>query len=81
MITNEEVRMTMETRAIGHFPNREIARQLDMIGGNVRYHLRRTAAGAVDGRWRQRHRLSRLFIQLCRLNGGKQLAMRAANGG
>ena len=60
MTTTEEVRMTIKTLAGRQVPNREIARQLDMTEGNVRYHLRRMATGAVDGRTRQRHRAADL---------------------
>ena len=49
----EEVRMTIKTLARKGAPKRDIARQLDMSEGNVRYHLRRLEAGAVDGRSRQ----------------------------
>lgn len=56
MTINLEVRMTIKTLARKGVPRREIARQLDMSEGNVRYHLARMAAGAVDGRSRQRHR-------------------------
>lgn len=48
-----EVRMTIKTLARRRVPKREIARQLDLSEGTVRYHLRRMAAGAQDGRKRQ----------------------------
>ena len=55
-MTTEEVRMTIKTLARKGAPKRDIARQLDMSEGNVRYHLRRLDAGAIDGRSRQRHK-------------------------
>ena len=58
-MTTEEVRMTIKTLARKGAPKRDIARQLDMSEGNVRYHLRRLEAGAVDGRSRQRHKASK----------------------
>lgn len=60
MTTNLEVRMTIKTLAHKGVAKREIARQLDMSEGNVRYHLSRMATGAVDGRSRQRHRAAEL---------------------
>lgn len=48
--------MTIKTLARKGVSKREIARQLTMTEGNVRYHLARMAAVAVDGRSRQRHR-------------------------
>ena len=56
MITDLELRMTIKTLAAKGVPKRAIARQLDLSEGNVRYHLRRMAAGTVDGRSRQPHR-------------------------
>lgn len=56
MTTDLEVRMTIKTLARKGVSKRKIAQQLDMTEGNVRYHLARMAAGAVDGRSRQRHR-------------------------
>ena len=56
MTTDLEVRMTIKTLARKGTPKRVIARQLDMSEGNVRYHLRRLEAGAVDGRSRQRRK-------------------------
>jgi len=55
-MTTEEVRMTIKTLAKLDKPTRAIARDLGMTEGNVRYHLRRINAGAVDGRSRQRHK-------------------------
>jgi len=60
MTINLEVRMTIKTLAHKGVPNREIARQLEMTEGNVRYHLARMAAGVEDGRRRQRHRAADL---------------------
>lgn len=56
MTTDLEVRMTIKTLARKGKPKRAIARELDMTEGNVRYHLRRIEAGAIDGRSRQRHK-------------------------
>ena len=56
MTTDLEVRMTIKTLARKGVPKRDIARQLEMSEGNVRYHLRRMAADASDGRARQRHK-------------------------
>ena len=53
-ITDLELRMTIKTLAANGQSQRAIARQLDLCEGTVRYHLRRVAAGAVDGRSRQR---------------------------
>lgn len=55
-MTDLEVRMTIKTLARHGVPKREIARQLDLSEGTVRYHLRRLAAGAGDGRKRQTRR-------------------------
>lgn len=54
-ITDLELRMTIKTLAAKGQSKRAIARQLDLCDGTVRYHLRRMAAGAVDGRSRQVH--------------------------
>jgi len=56
-ISDLELRMTIKTLAAKGQSNRAIARQLDLCEGTVRYHLRRIAAGGVDGRSRQ-HRLA-----------------------
>ena len=56
MTTDLEVRMTIKTLARKGVPKRDIARQLEMSEGNVRYHLRRMDAGVTDGRARQRHK-------------------------
>lgn len=45
-----EARMTIKELARRGVPNREIARTLGVDEGAVRYHLRRQAEGAVDGR-------------------------------
>lgn len=45
--------MTIKTLASKGAAKRAIARQLALSEGTVRYHLRRLAAGAVDGRSRQ----------------------------
>jgi transposase len=55
-ITDLELRMTIKTLAAKGQPHRAIARQLDLCEGTVRYHLRRIAMSAVDGRSRQRRR-------------------------
>lgn len=59
-ITDLELRMTIKTLAAKGQSNRAIARQLELCEGTVRYHLRRMAAGTVDGRSRQ-HRLASLY--------------------
>ena len=48
--------MTIKTLARRGVPNRAIARQLGLTEGAVRYHLKRQAAGAQDGRARQSRR-------------------------
>ncbi len=51
-----ETRMTvkvLDQRGVSHCA---IARTLGVTEGAIRYHLRRQAAGAIDGRSRQRHR-------------------------
>lgn len=48
--------MTIKTLASRGVPNRAIARQLSVSEGTVRYHRRRLAEQAVDGRSRQPHR-------------------------
>ena len=53
-MTDPEVRMTIKTLAAKQVPKRAIARQLNLAEGTVRYHLRRLAADAPDGRARQR---------------------------
>ncbi len=53
-ITDLEIRMTIKTLARKGLPKRAIARQLAISEGTVRYHLRRQASGARDGRARQR---------------------------
>jgi transposase len=55
-ITDLELRMTIKTLAAKGQSHRAIGRQLDLCEGTVRYHLRRLAAGAVDGRSRQHRR-------------------------
>lgn len=52
--------MTIKTLARKGVPKRAIARQLDMTEGNVRYHLSRLEAGAIDGRSRQQHKAAAL---------------------
>jgi len=52
-MTDLEVRMTIKTLARKGVPNRAIARQLGLNEGTVRYHLKRQATGAEDGRARQ----------------------------
>jgi len=54
-ITDLELRMTIKTLAAKGQSKRAIARQLELCEGTVRYHLRRMAAGAGDGRARQQH--------------------------
>jgi len=48
-------RMTIKTLAAKGLPKHAIAWQLDLSEGTVRYHLRRQAADAADGRTRQVH--------------------------
>lgn len=48
--------MTIKTLAAKGLPKRAIARQLDLAEGTVRYHLRRRASGAQDGRGNQPRR-------------------------
>src|SRR6185295_4566966 len=55
-ITDLEIRVTIKTLAAKGVPNRAIARQLSLSEGTVRYHLRRQACGAIDGRARQGRR-------------------------
>lgn len=55
-ISDLELRMTIKTLAAKGQSNRAIARQLDLCEGTVRYHRRRMAADAIDGRSRQAHR-------------------------
>jgi transposase len=52
-ITDLELRMTIKTLAAKGQSRRAIARQLDLCEGTVRYHLKRMASGAIDGRARQ----------------------------
>jgi hypothetical protein len=52
-ITDEEIRMTIKTLASKGLAKRAITRQLSLSEGTVRYHLRRIAARASDGRTRQ----------------------------
>jgi transposase len=54
-ISDLELRMTIKTLAAKGQTKRSIARQLDLCEGTVRYHLRRMASGAVDGRAHQAH--------------------------
>lgn len=53
-ITKLELRVTIKTLATKGVAHRAIARQLGLSEGTVRYHLRRMASGATDGRGRQR---------------------------
>lgn len=55
-MTDWETRMTIKTLAHKGLAKRAIARQLALCEGTVRYHLRRLASGARDGRARQRQR-------------------------
>lgn len=55
-ISDLELRMTIKTLAAKGQSNRAIARQLELCEGTVRYHRRRMAIDAVDGRSRQAHR-------------------------
>lgn len=48
-----EARMSIEVLADKGVSNREVARLLGVSEGTVRYHRRRQATGAVDGRRRQ----------------------------
>jgi hypothetical protein len=50
-----EARMVIKELARRQISQSEIARKLGVQEGAVRYHLRRMAAGAVDGRSRQAH--------------------------
>ena len=50
----EEARMTIKELAGRGWSNCRIARALDVTEGAVRYHRRRQADGAVDGRSKQR---------------------------
>jgi transposase len=52
--------MTIATLKEKGVPNTEAARMLEVTEGAVRYHLRRAAAGAVDGRSRQTQRATTL---------------------
>lgn len=52
--------MTIKTLRAHGVPNTRVAAQLDVTEGAVRYHLRRMAAGATDGRARQRPRAEAL---------------------
>lgn len=54
-LAGEDV-VTLETLAARGVPNREIARLLKVSEGSVRYHLRRKAQGASDGRANQARR-------------------------
>ena len=54
-LAGEDV-VTLETLAARGVPNREIARLLKVSEGSVRYHLRRKAQGASDGRASQARR-------------------------
>lgn len=51
-------RVTIVELARRGVANREIARKLGVTEGTVRYHLRRVASGAVDGRSRQKSQVS-----------------------
>ena len=53
-MSDPELKMTIKTLAHRGVPNRQIARQLALSEGAVRYHLKRIAAGTPDGRARQR---------------------------
>ena len=53
-MTDLDVRMTIKTLASKGVAKRAIARQLGLSEGTVRYLLRRQAAGANDGRAKQR---------------------------
>lgn len=50
-----EARMVIKELARREVSNSEIARKLGVQEGAVRYHLRRMAEGAIDGRTRQAH--------------------------
>ncbi|HHH12892.1 MAG TPA: IS21 family transposase [Thiolapillus brandeum] len=50
---SREERMTIKTLTEKQLSNREVARLLAVSEGTVRYHRRRMATGAVDGRSRQ----------------------------
>lgn len=57
-ITDQEIRVTIKTLAAKGVAKRAIARQLSLSEGTVRYHLRRLASGASDGRAKQVRRAS-----------------------
>lgn len=57
---DKRCRMTIATLKEKGVPNTEIARMLEVTEGAVRYHVERTATGAVDGRTRQQQRAARL---------------------
>jgi transposase len=52
---DQEARMTIKKLSARGLAKTEIARLLGVTEGSVRYHLRRQAAGSVDGRSKQRH--------------------------
>jgi IS30 family transposase len=53
---DSEARMTIKSLAGRGHSNRAVARLLGVHEHAVRYHLRRQATGATDGRTRQAHR-------------------------
>jgi transposase len=52
---DQEARMTIKKLSSRGLAKTEIARLLAVTEGSVRYHLRRQAAGSIDGRSQQRH--------------------------
>lgn len=72
--------MTIKTLDRKGVSKRGIARQLQMSEGNVRYHLRRMAVGARDGRSRQRHKAAdwaepiAYWLSLCAPDEARNLA-------
>jgi len=50
---SREVRMTIQSLAHHGQANRAVTRMLGVSEGTVRYHRRRQASGAIDGRARQ----------------------------
>ena len=56
MKLDRETRMTISVLARNGQSGRAIARMLGVAENTVRYHLRRQAMGAVDGRARQEHK-------------------------